>query len=35
VEGLEIQQNTVTVPDGPGLGIKVKEDVIREHAIRI
>jgi len=33
VEGLEIQGATVTVPDGPGLGIKVKEDKIRANAI--
>jgi muconate cycloisomerase len=33
VDGLEIQGATVTVPDGPGLGIKVKEDKIRANAI--
>ncbi len=35
VDGLEIRDNTVTVPDEPGLGIRVKEDAIRSHAIRI
>jgi muconate cycloisomerase len=35
VEGLRVQENTVTVPDAPGLGIRVKEDVIRAHAFRI
>jgi muconate cycloisomerase len=33
VDGLEIQGATVTVPDGPGLGIRVKEDKIRANAI--
>ena len=33
VDGLEIQGATVIVPDGPGLGIKVKEDKIRANAI--
>lgn len=33
VEGLEIDGCTVTVPDAPGLGIKVKEDQIRAHPI--
>ena len=33
VDGLEIQGATVTVPDGPGLGIKVQEDKIRANAI--
>jgi len=33
VDGLEIQGATVTVPDGPGLGINVKEDKIRASAI--
>jgi len=33
VDGLEIQGATVTVPDAPGLGIKVKEDKIRANAI--
>jgi muconate cycloisomerase len=35
VDGLEIRGDTVTVPDAPGLGVRVKEDVIRAHAIRI
>jgi muconate cycloisomerase len=35
VDGLKIEGCTVTVPDGPGLGIKVKEDKIRANAIRI
>ena len=35
VDGLEIRQNRVTVPDGPGLGVTVKEDVIRAHAFRV
>ena len=35
VTGLEIDGNVVTVPDSPGLGIQVKEDAIRAHAIRI
>jgi muconate cycloisomerase len=35
VEGLQIEGCTVTVPDGPGLGIKVKEDKIRAQAIKI
>jgi len=33
VDGLEIQGATVTVPDGPGLGIKLKDDKIRANAI--
>jgi muconate cycloisomerase len=33
VEGLEIDGATVTVPDGPGLGVRVQEDRMREHAI--
>ena len=33
VDGLTIRDNTVKVPDGPGLGIEVKEKVIRNHAI--
>lgn len=32
VEGLEIDGAVVTVPDGPGLGIRVDEAAIREHA---
>jgi muconate cycloisomerase len=35
VDGLEIQGATVTVPDGPGLGIKVREDKIRASAIAV
>jgi muconate cycloisomerase len=35
VDGLEIQGCTVTVPDGPGLGIKVREDKIRANAIAV
>jgi muconate cycloisomerase len=35
VDGLEIQGATVTVPDGPGLGIKVREDKIRANAIEM
>ena len=35
VDGLEIQGATVTVPDGPGLGIKVREDKIRANAIAV
>ena len=34
VDGLEIRGNVVTVPDGAGLGIRVKEDQIRKLAIR-
>ena len=33
VDGLEIQGATVTVPDAPGLGIKVREDKIRASGI--
>lgn len=35
VEGLKIDGCTVTVPDGPGLGIRVKEDKIRANAIKV
>jgi muconate cycloisomerase len=35
VDGLEIQGAMVTVPDGPGLGIKVREDKIRANAIEM
>jgi len=35
VDGLEIQDATVTVPDAPGLGVKVKEDKIRANAIPV
>jgi len=34
VDGLAIDGNTVTVPDAPGLGIRVREDRLRELAIR-
>src|SRR6266849_8760882 len=34
VEGLKIDGCTVTVPDGPGLGIKVNEAKIRAQAIK-
>ena len=30
---LEIQGATVRVPDGPGVGVKVREDKIRANAI--
>jgi muconate cycloisomerase len=33
VDGLEIDGAVVTVPDGPGLGVSVREDAIRAHAI--
>jgi muconate cycloisomerase len=32
VEGLSVRGNEVTVPDGPGLGIRVKEDKVRALA---
>lgn len=35
VEGLEIDGATVTVPDAPGLGIRVKEDKIRANQITL
>jgi muconate cycloisomerase len=35
VDGLIIRENTVTVPDGPGLGVRVREDAIRSHAFRV
>src|SRR5581483_1424038 len=34
VEGLTVRDNQVTVPDTPGLGIRVREDVIRSHTVR-
>lgn len=34
VDGLKIEGCTVTVPDGPGLGVRVKEDKIRANLIR-
>jgi muconate cycloisomerase len=33
VEGLEIEGSRVTVPNGPGLGVTVREDLIRAHAV--
>jgi muconate cycloisomerase len=33
VDGLEIDGAVVTVPDGPGLGVRVDEAAIREHTI--
>ncbi len=33
IEGVEIVDHVVTVPDGPGLGITVNEDYIREHPL--
>jgi muconate cycloisomerase len=33
VGGLDIKNNVVTVPDGPGLGIEVDEAAIRAHAL--
>jgi len=35
VDGLVIRDNTVTVPDGPGLGVEVREAEIRSRAIRL
>lgn len=35
VEGLEVRGSTVTVPDGPGLGVTVREDLIRAHAVEL
>ncbi|MCC2667743.1 MAG: muconate cycloisomerase [Armatimonadetes bacterium] len=35
VEGLRIDGSTVTVPDGPGLGITVDEAAIRRHVVTI
>ncbi|MGH9658013.1 MAG: mandelate racemase/muconate lactonizing enzyme family protein [Bryobacteraceae bacterium] len=35
VDGLKIEGCTVTVPDGAGLGIRVKEDKIRANAIKV
>lgn len=35
VEGLQIRDNVVTVPDAPGLGVKVKEADIRKHAVAV
>lgn len=35
VEGLTVKDNRVTVPDAPGLGIRVREDRLRALALRI
>jgi len=35
VDGLSFRDNFVTVPDAPGLGIRVKEDLIRSYAVKI
>jgi muconate cycloisomerase len=35
VDGLSFRDNIVTVPDAPGLGIHVKEDLIRSYAVKI
>ena len=35
VSGIDIQGATVKVPDTPGLGVQVKEDLIRSLAIRV
>jgi muconate cycloisomerase len=35
VDGLSFRDNVVTVPDAPGLGIRVREDAIRKHSIKI
>ena len=34
-DGVQMEGCTVTVPDGPGLGIRVKEDKIRANAIKV
>ncbi|MCY4401825.1 MAG: muconate cycloisomerase [Candidatus Poribacteria bacterium] len=33
IDGAEIVDHVVTVPDGPGLGISVNEDYIKEHPL--
>jgi muconate cycloisomerase len=33
VDGLQIDGAEVTVPDGPGLGVRVREEEIRRHAL--
>ena len=33
VNGVEIRDHIVTVPDGPGMGITVNEDYIKEHPL--
>jgi muconate cycloisomerase len=35
VTGLDLKENRVRVPDGPGLGLQVNEDAIRRQAIRL
>jgi muconate cycloisomerase len=35
IDGVEIKDNVVTVPDGPGLGVNVQEERIRALAIRV
>jgi muconate cycloisomerase len=35
VDGLRIEDGFATVPDGPGLGVQVQEDKIRQHAFRV
>ncbi len=35
VDGLRVENGVVTVPDGPGLGVEVREDVIRSHAVKV
>jgi muconate cycloisomerase len=35
VDDLKIEGATVTVPDGPGLGVRVKEDKIRANPIKV
>jgi len=35
VDGLQIDGAVVTVPDGPGLGVQVREDLIRAHALSL
>jgi len=35
VNGLEIREHTVTVPDGPGLGVTPDEDYLAEHALSL
>lgn len=34
IENIEILDHVVTVPDGPGLGISVNEDYIKEHPLK-
>ncbi|HLJ14806.1 MAG TPA: enolase C-terminal domain-like protein [Bryobacteraceae bacterium] len=35
VEGLQVNNNIVTVPDAPGLGVQVKEADLRKHAFNV